>query len=204
MFSLLQVNLWDQLEQWDQWLFIKLNSDLANPVLDGLLPFLCHDIYWVPLYLFLTVLVLLNFKIKGGWWLLFFACTVAITDMAGTLLFNSIFTRLRPCQDPEFFSSVRLMVKQCPHGYSFISNHAANYFSLATFFFITFRPIVKKWAWIGFLWAGLIALAQVYMGINYPFDVLAGVLFGLTAGLLTGKLFNKRHGFIIFDNQPVA
>jgi membrane-associated phospholipid phosphatase len=203
MFSLLQANLWQQLEQWDQWAFIKLNSGLANPVLDAMIPFVRHDIYWAPLYLFLATFVLFNFK-SGGWWLLFFACTIAITDMTGTLLFNSIINRFRPCQDPDFSLNVRLVLKQCPRGYSFISNPAANYFSLAAFFFATFRSAIKKWAWIGFVWAGFIAFTQVYMGINYPFDVLAGILFGLTAGLLTGKLFNKRHGFIIFDNQPVA
>ncbi len=133
-----------------------------------------------------------------------FVATVALTDLTGTHVFKEHFGRDRPCADPDFFMYVRLLVGCVGHGNSFISNHAANHFGMATFFFITFRHVLKKWAWIGFLWAGLIAYAQVYVGIHYPSDVLAGALLGLIAGSLTGKLFNKRYGFAIFDYQPGA
>jgi len=202
MFTLLQLSILQTLEQWDQWLFIKLNSGLINPVFDNIMPFLRNGANWAPLYLFLGVFVLVNFKNKGGWWILLFIATVALTDMTGTYLFKHNFERLRPCSDPDFYFHVRLLVKKCAGGYSFTSNHAANHFGMATFFFITFRPVLQKWAWISFLWAGSIAYAQVYVGIHYPLDVLAGALLGLAAGSLTGKLFNKRYGFTIFDNQP--
>jgi undecaprenyl-diphosphatase len=204
MFYLLQSAFLKKLEQWDQWLFIKLNSELTNPVFDSLMPFMRNGTHWAPLYLFLGVFVLINFKKNSGWWLVFFIATVALTDMGGTRLFKHVFDRPRPCRDVDFFFHVRLLIDHCSGGSSFISNHAANHFGMATFFFITFRPVLPKWAWIGFLWAGLIAYAQVYVGVHYPLDILAGSLFGLLAGLLTGKLFNKRYGFTIFDNQPDA
>lgn len=191
-----------KLEQWDQWLFIKLNSGLVNPFFDSLMPFLRNSPNWAPLYIFLVVFVLINFKSKGAWWILFFLATVAITDMTGTYIFKHNFERLRPCRDPDFYFHVRLLVNQCSGGYSFTSNHAANHFGMAAFFFITFYPVIKKWAWIALLWAGLISYAQVYVGVHYPADILAGTMVGLLAGTLTGKLFNKRYGFTIFDNQP--
>jgi membrane-associated phospholipid phosphatase len=203
MYSFLQLTFLQRLEQLDQWLFIKLNSGLSNPVFDSVMPFMRNGPNWAPLYLFLGVFVLMNFKYKGAWWILLFAATVALTDMGGTLLFKDNFHRLRPCADPDFFFNVRLLV-QCNKSSSFISNHAANHFGMATFFFITFRPVFKKWIWISFVWAGLIAYAQIYVGLHYPLDVLAGALLGLAVGLVTGKLFNKRFGFAIFDNQPVA
>lgn len=202
MFHILQLTFLQRLEQWDKWLFLQFNSGLTNPVFDSLMPFLRNGQHWAPLYLFLGSFVLLNFKSKGAWWILFFVATVAITDMTGTYLFKHNFNRLRPCNDPDFFFHVRLLVKQCGVGRSFTSNHAANHFGMATFFFITLRPVFKKWAWVGFLWAGLIAYAQIYVGLHYPSDVLAGALLGLLAGSITGKLFNKRYGFSIFDNQP--
>jgi membrane-associated phospholipid phosphatase len=204
MFYLLQSALLQKLEQWDQWLFIKLNSELTNPVFDVVMPFMRNAINWAPLYLFLGVFVLINFKKNSGWWILLFIATFALTDIAATNLFKSNFERYRPCADPGFFSQVRLLLKSCGGKYGFISNHAANHFGMAAFFFMTFRSVLPKWAWIGFLWAGLIAYAQVYVGVHYPLDVLAGALFGLIIGLLTGKLFNKRYGFAIFDNQPEA
>jgi hypothetical protein len=36
IFTLLQLSILQTLEQWDQWLFIKLNSALTNPVFDNI------------------------------------------------------------------------------------------------------------------------------------------------------------------------
>ena len=204
MFYLLQSGFLEKLKQWDQWLFIQLNSGWANPVFDQLMPFMRTGIYWAPLYLFFGVFAVLNFKSKGAWWILFFVTTVAITDLGGTHLFKNNFGRDRPCANLDFYTHVRLLVNCVGRGNSFISNHAANHFGMATFFFITFRPVFKKWAAIAFLWAAMIAYAQVYVGIHYPGDVLTGALFGSIIGLGTGKLFNKRHQFAIFDNQLEA
>jgi undecaprenyl-diphosphatase len=188
----------------DQWIFIQVNTKLANPFFDSLMPFMRTGTNWAPLYLFMAVFVLLNFKGKGAWWMLFFVCTVALTDMGGTNLFKHNFGRDRPCADPEFYNHVRLLVNCVGRGNSFISNHAANHFGMAMFFFVTFRHILKKWAWLGFAWAACIAFAQVYVGIHFPFDVLSGALFGCLIGLGTGTFFNKRFQFVIFDNQSIA
>jgi undecaprenyl-diphosphatase len=202
MFFLL--TLWQRIEQWDQSLFLLINRDWANPVFDSLMPFMRTSNHWMPLYLFLFVFVLLNFKGKGLWWFVFFLSTIALTDMTGTYLFKHNIERLRPCNDPEMFSQVRLLLKNCAGGYSFISNHAANHFGMATFFFLSFRKLIPKIAWIGFLWAALVAYSQVYVGVHYPLDVLAGAMLGMLLGNLTAYIFNKRFGFHIFDNQPMA
>src|SRR5690606_35273125 len=73
----------EQLEKLDQWLFIKINSGLANPFLDSLMPFMRYPLNWAPLYLFLAVFALLNYKGKGAWWILFFVVTIPLTDMTG-------------------------------------------------------------------------------------------------------------------------
>jgi membrane-associated phospholipid phosphatase len=199
----LSLSFWQKIEQWDQWLFIQINSQWTNPFFDTVMPYLRNPVFWAPLYIFLAMFVLLNFKIKGLWWAVLFFSTIALTDLAGTYIFKHSFQRLRPCNDPDFFFHVRLLLNQCG-GYSFISNHAANHFGMATFFFITFRRQLKNWVWISFLWASLVAYSQVYVGIHYPLDVLCGALLGLLLGFFTGAFFNKRFGFATFDNQPVA
>jgi undecaprenyl-diphosphatase len=147
---------------------------------------------------------LLNYKGKGAWWILLFVVTIALTDMTGNYLFKQNVARMRPCGDPDFFSQVRLLVNRCNPGNSFISNHAANHFGIATFFFLTSRPLLKYWAYIGFVWAALIAYAQVYVGVHYPLDVICGALLGVLFGLLTGTVFKKRYGFAIFDSQSTV
>lgn len=196
------LSIWQKLEQIDQWLFIKINSVLTNPLFDSIMPFLRNGLNWLPLYLFLLLFAVMNFKQKGIWWCLFFIVTVALTDMAGTYIFKHNIARMRPCNDPDFFFHVRLLVERCSYGYSFTSNHAANHFGMGVFFFVTMRPVLKKWAFAGLIWAILIAYAQVYVGVHYPFDVLAGSLLGIILGTITGTLFNKRYGFVTFGNQP--
>lgn len=193
--------LWQKLEQWDKWLFIQINNHGTNPFFDVAMPLIRNPLYWAPLYLFLFGFVLMNFKTKGLWWMVFFLSAVALTDLTGTYLFKHTFQRLRPCSDPDFFFHVRLLLKQCG-GYSFISNHAANHFGMATFFFVTLGHHFKKWAWVAMFWAACIAYAQVYVGIHYPLDIFAGALLGIFFGVVIGTFFNKRFGFVIFDNQP--
>lgn len=196
----LAVNFWEKLVKWDQWLFVKINSDWANPFFDSVMPFLRNGTNWAPLYLFMLVLVLLNFKTRGIWWVVFFISTVALIDITGNYVFKHGFERLRPCNDPGFNSQVRLLLDHCGVGFSFTSNHAANHFGMATFFIITFRYIFKNWVWLALLWAAAISYAQVYVGVHYPLDVLSGALLGMAFGITTGSFFNKRFGFAIFDN----
>lgn len=199
----LATTFWEKLQQWDKWLFVQINTYSANSFFDAIMPVIRNPLYWAPLYIFLFLFVLLNFKTKGVWWFVLFLSTIALTDLTGTYVFKHTFHRLRPCSDPNFFNHVRLLLKQCG-GYSFVSNHAANHFGMAAFFFVTFRHHFRKWVWVAVLWAACIAFAQVYVGIHYPTDVLAGALLGIIFGSIIGVFFNKRFGFVIFDNQPNA
>ena len=195
---LLQTNLLQKLEQWDQWLFIQINNHQSNSFFDSIMPYARSPYTWAPVYIFLLVLIPSNFK-RGWWWCLVFLCTVSLCDMTSTNLFKEVFHRLRPCADPDFFQNVRLVVDRCGGNYSFTSNHAANHFGMATFIFITLRSYFKNWVWFAFLWAALVAYAQVYVGVHYPFDVLGGAVIGIAYGLLLGSFFNKRFGFANFD-----
>ena len=83
------------------------------------------------------------------------------------------------------------------------SNHAANHFGLATFWYFSIRAINgRKWSWL-WLWAALICYAQVYVGKHYPFDVLVGGIVGTLTGLGMSRLFvywENRQG----DRSPLV
>jgi len=190
---LLATSFWNTLIAWDHSLFRFMNSGMANPVFDTVMPFLRKPNNWLPLYLFLLVFVLLNFRGKGWWWVVFFIVTVALCDMTGTNGFKYTFERIRPCNNPDFFGQMRLLVP-CPSGFGFTSNHAANHFGMATFLFLTFRKFMGSWALLAFVWAGAIAFAQVYVGVHYPSDVFCGALLGIVFGTFTGTQFNKYFG----------
>jgi undecaprenyl-diphosphatase len=194
----IQLAFLQTLKQWDQWLFIQINNQQSNSFFDSVMPYIRNSFYWAPVYLFLLLFVTINFKGRGWWWVLFFLCTVSLTDIASSQILKVVFERLRPCQDPDFLQNVRLLVNRCSGGYSFTSSHAANHFGMATYFFISFRKYFKSWTWLAFLWAGIVAYAQVYVGVHYPFDVLGGAFVGVFFGLITGSFFNKKFGFVTF------
>lgn len=189
----LTVSLWQQVGDWDHQLFLALNHRLANPVFDTLLPYFRDSVFWAPLYLFIAAFVMLNWGRQGAWWGLLFIITVALSDLIGTYGFKEIVQRIRPCNEASLAGEVRLLLKSCPGGYSFLSNHAANHFGLATFMVLTFKPIFKQWMYLAYLWAFFISFAQIYVGVHYPLDVLAGALLGTAIGILTASVY--RHNF---------
>ncbi|MEI2738428.1 MAG: phosphatase PAP2 family protein [Chitinophagaceae bacterium] len=190
----LESTLWQKLLELDRELFVLINSKWTNPVFDSLAPFLRNSLHWIPLYLFILVFVSLNFKVRGLWWIVFFLVTIGLADMTGTYGFKYGIERIRPCNNPELADRLRLLVT-CPSGFGFTSNHAANHFGMATFIFITFRHLfAKNWMLLAFVWAGCICYAQIYVGVHYPSDVIAGALLGFIYGIFTASLFNKFFG----------
>lgn len=173
---------------------------MANDFFDDFMPLMRNPFLWAPLYLFLVIFVIRNFNTRGWWWFAFVLATVSCTDIVGARIFKETFERLRPCSDVEMLGNVRLVLGRCSGGFSFVSNHAINHFGIAAFFFITFKPIFK-YSWVLFIWAALIGLAQVYVGVHYPFDVVFGTILGIVIGLFTARIFNKKFGFTIFDKK---
>lgn len=177
--------------RFDQSLFHKINGEWTNSFLDFTLPFVREPFFWTPLYIFLGLFALLNFKGKGIWWVLAFLILVMVSDFTSSSVIKEAFFRLRPCRDPEMAGQVRFIVKYCPVSSSFVSSHAVNHFAISTFIFATFRKPLSNWWALILLWAALVCYAQVYVGVHYPVDVLAGGLFGVFLGGLTATIFNR-------------
>ena len=178
----------------DKWLFLKINRQGANSFFDWIMPFLRIPAIWIPLYLFLLVFVIINFKKKAIPWLLLIASTAAITDFISSHLIKSWVGRLRPCNDPDMIPNIRMLADYCGQNGSFTSSHAANHFGMAMFLFITMRPVCGNWCWLFFIWATLICYAQVYVGVHFPFDVIGGAIFGSAIGYFSARLFIKKFG----------
>ena len=178
------------LKAWDTWLFLKINNNWTNGVLDHVFPLWRDAIFWVPLYLFLIVFILLNFGGKAWPWIVTLVLTVIITDQ-GSNIIKELVGRPRPCNDPYLSQYVRLLLNRCPSSESFTSNHASNHFGAATVLYFTLKPYIKNWGYLFFAWAATIAYGQMYVGVHYPLDIISGTIFGCLIGAGMARIFNK-------------
>lgn len=173
----------ETLQNIDHTIFHWINNDLSNIFLDYFFVFIRDKYTWLPLYLFLIAFFIFNFKKKGLLILVFAFFTIGISDFLSASVVKPAVERLRPCNDSATNPDIIYRV-HCGAGYSFPSSHASNHFALGVFFFLIFSSIFKKAAKLFLIWAALISLAQVYVGVHYPIDILAGMILGSTIGYI--------------------
>lgn len=178
----------DQLIAFDQEAFLSINEGLSNAFFDWLMPILRNPYTWAPLYLFIIIFCIKNYGKRGVLIILFTVITFGISDFTSSSLVKKSVQRIRPCNDIEFKENVNIRVR-CGSGYSFTSSHATNHFAMASFLIMVFYRRWKHILWIGLLWAAMISFAQVYVGVHYPLDVLAGAVLGCSIGYIVGLAF---------------
>jgi membrane-associated phospholipid phosphatase len=174
----------------DRELFEFINRDFTSHFLDGIMIILRNPLTWIPLYVFLTWWGIVKLKKQVLFFIVFSVVTVSLTDSITAFVLKPFFERLRPCYEPALAGIVRIL-DGCGGKYSFPSNHAANHFGLATFWFLSiYKMIGKRWYWLWF-WAFLVCYAQIYVGKHYPGDILGGAIFGTFTGMLIYLVYDR-------------
>ncbi|RYD82879.1 MAG: phosphatase PAP2 family protein [Sphingobacteriales bacterium] len=177
----------EQLLYWDQVLFHAINSGLANPFFDWLMPLFRNQFIWLPVYIFFAGFFVYNFPPKGFYILLFGLLTFLLSDQLSSHIIKPLVERLRPCNDPFFSQFVRSLIP-CGSGFSFPSSHATNHFAFSVFL-ISIIPFRMRWVLpFALFWAFGVAFAQVYVGIHYPIDVIFGAFLGSLIGMSVSSL----------------
>ncbi len=198
------LSIFQHIKDIDQAIFYQVNGIWHHPVLDSILPWTRHSNNWIPLYLGLLGWMGYQLGWKTWKWFLFALLNVGLTDQVSSSIFKPLFHRLRPCNDPALLGKTRLLLDHCSGGFSFTSSHAANHFGLAMFIFITWGTAQQKITKYFFVWAGVIAYAQMYVGVHYPLDLLGGTIIGLLAGYAMSILYLKWAGPMTFKNNGHA
>lgn len=168
-------------------LLIYLNS-LGSTQYDGLWLLITNQLNWLPLFLLLLYVIFKKLGTKQTLYLLLFiALLLTFTDQV-TNLFKNGFQRLRPCNNPEINTIIRVVKKS--NSYSFFSGHAANSMAVATLLYFTLRQYSSYFILL-FLWPLIFAYSRIYLGLHYPLDIFCGYLFGIFSGFLFSILYQK-------------
>lgn len=178
----------------DQELFYFIHHELANPVLDAVLPIYRDKLTWAPFYLLAAYLLWKKYKYDGLRLLLLVGIAITISDQLTSSVIKPLVGRARPCYAAAFAGQIRELVGCGGHD-SFPSSHAANHFALATILALTWLRNRRGWIWALMIWAASISLAQVYVAKHYPLDILAGGVLGTVVAIVV-VLVAERLGFL--------
>ncbi|KPJ51254.1 MAG: hypothetical protein AMJ41_00090 [candidate division Zixibacteria bacterium DG_27] len=157
--------------QIDHYLFVLINSKLANPVFDFLMPIITNGVIWRYPIGFAALLLLVFGGKKGRLAVLFGGILILLSDQTSSHILKPFFHRIRPCHVVE---ELRLLVG-CGNSFSFPSSHATNNFAAAVFFSSKYRRAAPYL----FAIAVLVSYSRTYIGIHYPLDLAGGAILGM-------------------------
>jgi undecaprenyl-diphosphatase len=178
----------------DRILFILINVYLANPVTDFIMPYITADDFLRVVFAIIIILMLWRGDKRVRWLVLFAGLTLLATDQLSSNLLKHLIERIRPCHS---FAEINLLVP-CGGGYSMPSSHAANVFGQA----VLLSNHIKKIIWPMMIFAVLVSLSRVFVGVHYPADIIFGAVVGITVALILSWIFRKFELLVIGPPHP--
>ncbi len=175
----------ETLQQIDSELFFFLNVTLANIVTDFLMPLITNDKGLRAIYGLAMILLLWKGDKTLRWMVLGSIVVMVLSDQISAGFLKNWIGRLRPCHTFDV-DTINLLVG-CGGGKSMPSAHAANAFGQAVFF----SCFYKQARVYLFVYASLIALSRVFVGVHYFSDILIGALIGTISALVIVFVFKK-------------
>lgn len=169
----------------DRTLFVFINSTLANPVTDLLMPAITSDMLLRVLYGLAMALMLWKGKKEHRIMVVYSMIVLVISDQLCSSFLKPLFARPRPC---HIMTELNLLIP-CGGGLSMPSSHAANALAQAAFFAIRV-PAIKVHL---YTFASLVAVSRVFVGVHYPGDIIAGCALGLIIGIGVASISIRFH-----------
>lgn len=176
----------EQLNSIDAAVFVFINSGMANPVTDFMMPIITND--WLLRVFYGLAMLLLFWKgsSKQRWLIAASLLVLLLCDQLAAGLLKPMIGRFRPCHSID---DLHLLIN-CSNAFAMPSAHAANAFGQAALFATVFRNV----RWQLYLLATIIALSRVFVGVHYPGDIMVGAFIGMLIGVTAACGFAKFEG----------
>lgn len=169
-------------------LFFQEHQDAT---LTALMQFFSSVFPWIPLlgWLLWNSAKRLR-RIDFFWVFVMSLLLLAVSDSSSSHFFKNLFQRLRPCKIDDLRPLIKQSGQGCGGRWGFFSSHASNAAALVQFLSpFAFRGRMGKiFAW---LLVAAVALSRVYLGVHFPLDIIAGLVWGTLLG--QAWLFLARH-----------
>lgn len=174
-------------------LFYFFNHNLQNPIFDAVMPVITHFGGFKVLVVVLIVIILYA-HLKGKKTLRRITILALIAFLCSDLV-TAILKNL--VNEPRPFVSldnVHLLITE-DDPLSFPSGHSTSTLSVVTFYILNMKELAKKhYKLIDIalvIFALVIPFSRLYVGVHYPFDVLAGAIIGIIGALVVNRYKNK-------------
>lgn len=101
-------------------------------------------------------------------------------ELPAFLILKNSIRRDRPCD--VLLTSLKAV--QPSDKFSMPSGHTSAAFLVATLIFVFAEPIAE----VAFIWASLVGMSRVVLGVHYPSDVAAGAVLGVACALTSVEI----------------
>jgi undecaprenyl-diphosphatase len=168
----------------DKDIFVFLNSQNSG-FIDPIMKEISAHWFWIPVIITFFWFLYKDYGKKIWLPILAFALCFVLTDQ-GSSFFKDLVQRFRPTHNLALQDIVHTVDGYRGGLYGFFSGHAANSFGL----FVLSSLILKRktYTYIVLFWAVIVTYSRIYLGVHYPSDIIAGIIWGCSCGYLCYKV----------------
>lgn len=177
--------------------FRFLNSRIRNPLFDAIMPIITDFKKWRVVVLLVWSALVLFGGARGRWAALMLIPLVVASDQISSHILKPLVARVRPCEvlgqihlwygKDGWITTPAQVVQSYKSSFSFPSSHAANITASMLFIGLVYRRTLI----FTLIFAGLVSLSRIYIGVHWPLDVLSGISLGAILGWFAYFLYQK-------------
>ena len=172
------------LGEWDKALFLLVNHLPHNIFSDSFFLFFSSIGFYGFIWFAILIILFAIDRLDNRKEILALLLSIVVEMVIVELTLKNIFIRMRP--ESAFPQEVLLLIPKSAT-FSFPSGHAALAFAGA---FIMSQSR-KRWTWLFFILAFLVAVSRLYLGKHYPSDTIGGSVIGLLIGFISYRVAGR-------------